>query len=115
MAPSASIWEPTFLTRLLSDTDSRPRTNLIALAGATGTLIAALAALLSVFMIVLDEIPRHLECRHRFLVDAGRSPAARRWYGGAPWTVHRCRWSSAQRREARIVGRDGFSRWRYRR
>src|SRR6267142_3725867 len=36
---------------------SRPRTNLIALAGATGTLIAALAALVSVYMIVLDEIP----------------------------------------------------------
>ena len=43
--------------RVLSDSGSRPRTNLIALAGATGTLIAALAALVSVYMIVLDEIP----------------------------------------------------------
>ena len=43
--------------RVLSDSGSRPRTNLIALASATGTLIAALAALLSVYMIVLDEIP----------------------------------------------------------
>ena len=43
--------------RVLSDGDSRPRTNLIALAAATGTLIAALAALMSVSMIVLDEIP----------------------------------------------------------
>jgi len=43
--------------RVLSDSGSRPRTNLIALASATGTLIAALAALVSVYMIVLDEIP----------------------------------------------------------
>src|SRR5882724_12940556 len=64
MAPPASIWEPTFLPCLpayhaafLSDSGSRPSTNLIALAGATGTLIAALAALVSVYMIVLDEIP----------------------------------------------------------
>ena len=41
---------------VLSDGDSRPRTNLIALASATGTLIAALAALMSVSMIVLDKI-----------------------------------------------------------
>jgi len=43
--------------RVLSDSGSRPTTNLIALASATGTLIAALAALVSVYMIVLDEIP----------------------------------------------------------
>jgi len=43
--------------RVLSDSGLRPRTNLIALASATGTLIAALAALMSVSMIVLDEIP----------------------------------------------------------
>jgi len=43
--------------RVLSDSGLRPRTNLIALASATGTLIAALAALVSVYMIVLDEIP----------------------------------------------------------
>jgi hypothetical protein len=43
--------------RVLSDSGSRPRTNLITLASATGTLIAALAALMSVSMIVLDEIP----------------------------------------------------------
>ena len=43
--------------RVLSDSGLRPRTNLIALAGATGTLIAALATLMSVSMIVLDEIP----------------------------------------------------------
>src|SRR5258705_13378283 len=64
MAPSASIWEPNLPSlpsgvsrRVLSDSGSRPRTNLIALASATGTLIAALAALVSVYMIVLDEIP----------------------------------------------------------
>jgi hypothetical protein len=34
--------------RVFSDGDSRPRANLIALASATGTLIAALAALVSV-------------------------------------------------------------------
>jgi hypothetical protein len=43
--------------RVFSDGDSRPRTNLIALVSGTGTLIAALAALMSVSMIVLDEIP----------------------------------------------------------
>ena len=43
--------------RVLSDGDSRPRTILVALASAAGTLIAALAALVSVSMIVLDEIP----------------------------------------------------------
>src|SRR5258705_766889 len=43
--------------RVLSDRGSRPRTNLIALASATGTLIAALAALGSVYIIVLDESP----------------------------------------------------------
>ena len=48
---------PSLPSGVLSDSGSRPRTNLIALAGATGTLIAALAALVSVYMIVLDEIP----------------------------------------------------------
>jgi|SRR5882757_5473124 len=43
--------------RVLTDGDSRSKTNLVALASATGTLIAALAALISVSMIVLDEIP----------------------------------------------------------
>src|SRR5258705_12263615 len=64
MAPSASIWEPNLPSlpsgvsrRVLSDSGSRPRTNLIELASATGTLIAALAELVSVYMIVLDEIP----------------------------------------------------------
>src|SRR5258705_13222178 len=64
MAPSASIWEPNLPSlpsgvsrRVLSDSGSRPRTNLIALASATGTLVAALATLVSVYMIVLDEIP----------------------------------------------------------
>src|SRR5258706_2997408 len=64
MAPSDSIWEPTFLPCLPAYHAAfspiavlRPRTNLIAVASATGTLIAALAALLSVYMIVLDEIP----------------------------------------------------------
>jgi len=42
--------------RVLSDSGSRPRTYLITLASATGTLIAALAALMSVSMIVLDKI-----------------------------------------------------------
>src|SRR5258708_37885068 len=64
MAPSASIWGTNLPSlpsgvsrRVLSDSGLRPRTNLIALASATGTLIAALAALMSVSMIVLDEIP----------------------------------------------------------
>src|SRR5258705_11923945 len=39
--------------RVLSESGSRPRTNLIALASATGTLVAALATLVSVYMIVL--------------------------------------------------------------
>jgi hypothetical protein len=43
--------------RVLSDSGSRPRPNLIALASATGTLIAAVAALVSVYMIALDENP----------------------------------------------------------
>jgi hypothetical protein len=45
------------LPSLSSDNGSSLRTNLIALASATGILIAALAALVSVYMIVLDEIP----------------------------------------------------------
>src|SRR5882672_5919245 len=48
---------PSLPSGVLSDSGSRPTTNLIALASATGTLIAALAALVSVYMIVLDEIP----------------------------------------------------------
>jgi hypothetical protein len=45
------------LPSLSSDNSSRLRANLIALASASGTLIAALATLVSVCMIVLDEIP----------------------------------------------------------
>jgi len=45
------------LPSLSSDNGSRLRANLIALASASGTLIAALATLVSVYMIVLDEIP----------------------------------------------------------
>jgi hypothetical protein len=42
-------------TRTFSDTGSRM--NPIALASATGTFVAAVAALLSVYMIIFDEIP----------------------------------------------------------
>jgi hypothetical protein len=44
-------------SRTFSDTGSGPKTNPIALASATGTFIAALAALVSVYMIIFDETP----------------------------------------------------------
>jgi hypothetical protein len=40
-----------------SDTGSGPKTSPIALASATGTFVAALAALVSVYMIIFDETP----------------------------------------------------------
>jgi hypothetical protein len=43
--------------RAASESGSAPRTNPIALASATGTLLAAFAALVSVYMIVFDEVP----------------------------------------------------------
>jgi lysylphosphatidylglycerol synthetase-like protein (DUF2156 family) len=43
--------------RTFSHTASSRRTNPIALASATGTFLAAVAALVSVYMIVFDEIP----------------------------------------------------------
>jgi hypothetical protein len=43
--------------RAASEIGSAPRTNPIALASATGTFLAAVAALLSVYMIVFDEVP----------------------------------------------------------
>jgi hypothetical protein len=54
---SVGFFFGTNLPSLSSDNGSRLRTKLIALASATGTLIAALATLVSVYMIVLDEIP----------------------------------------------------------
>jgi hypothetical protein len=41
----------------LSDTSSGPKTSPIALASATGTFVAAFAALVSVYMIIFDETP----------------------------------------------------------
>ena len=43
--------------RTVSDSGSGQRTNPIALASATGTFLAAVAALVSVCMIVFDEVP----------------------------------------------------------
>jgi hypothetical protein len=43
--------------RAASESGSAPRTNPIALASATGTFLAAVAALVSVYMIVFDELP----------------------------------------------------------
>jgi hypothetical protein len=43
--------------RVLSGSGPRPKTYIIELVSATGTLIAALATFISVSMIVLDEIP----------------------------------------------------------
>jgi len=108
MAPSASIWEPNLPSlpsgvsppRFFSDSGSRTKDEFSSRwASATGTLIAALAALVSVYMIVLDEISaHHLECCHRFSGGCwGVSPAARRWYGQrALGTVHR--WPAGQAR-----------------
>jgi hypothetical protein len=44
-------------SRTFSDPGSGPRTNPIALASATGTFVAAVAALVSVYMIIFDETP----------------------------------------------------------
>jgi hypothetical protein len=44
-------------TRTFLNARSRPRMNPIALASATGTFLAAVAALLSVYMIIFDEVP----------------------------------------------------------
>jgi hypothetical protein len=44
-------------SRTFSDTGSGPKTNPIALASATGTFVAAVAALVSVYMIIFDETP----------------------------------------------------------
>jgi len=43
--------------RAPSESGSAPRTNPIALASATGTFLAAVAALVSVYVIVFDELP----------------------------------------------------------
>jgi hypothetical protein len=43
--------------RTFSDTGSRPGTNPIALLSAIGTFLAAVAALVSVYMIIFDETP----------------------------------------------------------
>jgi hypothetical protein len=43
--------------RAPSESGSAPRTNPIALASSTGTFLAAVAALVSVYMIVFDEVP----------------------------------------------------------
>jgi hypothetical protein len=43
--------------RTVSDTGSDPKANPIALASATGTFLAAVAALVSVYMIIFDETP----------------------------------------------------------
>ena len=43
--------------RALADGGSAPGTNPLALASATGTFLAAVAALVSVYMIIFDEIP----------------------------------------------------------
>jgi hypothetical protein len=48
---------PSGASRALSGCSSSPRMNLIALASATGTFLAAVAALVSVYMIVFDELP----------------------------------------------------------
>jgi hypothetical protein len=48
---------PSGASRALSGCGSSPMTNLIALASATGTFLAAVAALVSVYMIVFDEVP----------------------------------------------------------
>ncbi len=44
-------------SRTFSDAGLGPRTNPIALVSATGTFLAAVAALVSVYMIVFDEVP----------------------------------------------------------
>jgi hypothetical protein len=44
-------------SRTFSNTGPGPKTNPIALASATGTFIAAVAALVSVYMIIFDETP----------------------------------------------------------
>jgi hypothetical protein len=89
--------------RVFSGGDSRPRTNLIALVSGTGTLIAALAALMSVSMIVLDEIPPvtwnvaiAFSWMLGVLLQLGAGTAARlgQFTGAA---------GQARRREARIV------------
>jgi hypothetical protein len=52
--PSLSSGAP---NRTFSDTRSGPGANPIALASASGTFLAAVAALVSVYMIIFDEIP----------------------------------------------------------
>jgi hypothetical protein len=44
-------------SRTFSNAGSGPKTNPIALASATGTFVAAVAALVSVYMIIFDETP----------------------------------------------------------
>ena len=48
---------PDASNRPFSDTGSGPKTSPIALASATGTFVAAFAALVSVYMIIFDETP----------------------------------------------------------
>jgi len=87
------------------DSDLRPRTISIALAQRHRHMIAALAALMSVSVIVLDEIPPVIwnvplpfSWMLAFSCQLGAGTAAR-------LGQFTCRWSSAQRGEARHSGR----------
>jgi hypothetical protein len=70
-----------------SDNGSAARTNQLALVGATGTFLAAVAALVSVYMIVFDE--DHWD---RVVLGARRSAATRCRCSGTPRTDHRRPW-----------------------
>jgi hypothetical protein len=76
-------------SRTISSTGSGPRT--IALASAIGTFVAAVAALVSVYMIIFDETPPAM-----WNVGIGSGWALgvllHRWYSGAAWTVQRRPW-----------------------
>ena len=74
-------------SRTISSTGLGPKT--IALASATGTFVAAVAALVSVYMIIFDETPPVIWNAAIGFGWAGarRSAATRRWYSGAPLTI----------------------------
>ena|ERR1700682_1322505 len=89
----------------LSDGGSVPSISPLALVSPAGTFLAAIAALVSVYMIVVDEVPPVIWIiGDRLLVDVRRSAATRRRYSGTPCTIHQRHWlNPAGRRDGLLA------------